>query len=313
HLTLSFAPEGTAIAGHQSLLFQTLGKKFPNPAAWQREIVRAFQTWAVQANLSVGVTTDSSDRFGIAGRMQADDRFGDIRVGAHPMSADVLAVAVPPDPFLSGTLAGDVFLNSEVTFNKDNLFPIMLHEAGHVFGLQHSSDPKSVMYSDLNQNTKLTAGDIQAIQALYGVRASDRNEPNDNFAGATQIDYSGLSPVYTGTTPLVAYGDRTTLTDADYFWVKPLSGYTGPVTFQLQTAGVSFLAPQLKVYDQNFQLLGTAQSTNALGDVVSVRLAANNPLAGRYYISVGSSRGDLFGIGRYALAVSFDNLVVNPN
>src|SRR5262249_20859410 len=148
---------------------------------------------------------------------------------------------------------------------------------------------------------------------LYGRRAPDRNEPNDSFATATQISYSGLSPVYTGTTPLVAYGDRTTLADVDYFWVKPLAGYIGPVTFQLQTAGVSSLAPRLRVYDQNFNLVGQAQSTSVFGDVVSVHLAANNPLAQRYYIQIDSSRSDLFGIGRYGLAVSFDNLVVNPD
>jgi hypothetical protein len=312
HLSLSFAPDGTPIAAHQSLLFQTLNRSFPDPSDWQREIIRAFETWAVQANISVGLTTDSGDPFGIAGLMQHDDRFGDIRIGAQSMSSDVLSVSVPPDPFFAGTLAGDVFLNTDVTFTKNNLFPIMLHEAGHVFGLEDSSDPTSVMYSRLNQQTKLSSSDIQAIQALYGVRALDANGSNDSFTAATQIDYSGLTPVYTGTTPLVAYGDRSTATDVDYFWVKPLTGYIGPVTFQLQTSGISFLNPQLDVYDQNLNLLGEAQSTPVFGDTISVHLAANNPLAQRYYIRVSSPRNDLFGIGRYAVAVTFDNLVINP-
>src|SRR5262249_16636893 len=152
---------------------------------------------------------------------------------------------------------------------------ILLHEAGHVFGLPDSTDPLSVMYSSYTGNTTLSAGDIQAIQALYGTRAPDRNEPNDSFATTTHINSSGLFPVYTGTTPLVAFGDRTTLSDVDYFWVRPLIGYIGPVTFRLQTAGISFLAPRLQVYDQNFHFLGQAQSTSVFGDTVSVQLPHN--------------------------------------
>src|SRR5262249_11567403 len=123
HLTLSIAPDGTPIVGHQSELFQALSRRFTSPAAWQAELVRAFQTWAVYANLSVGLTADSGDRFGIAGRMQGDPRFGDIRVGAHKMSGEVLSISVPPDPFLSGTLAGDVGLHSAVTLTRSTPSP----------------------------------------------------------------------------------------------------------------------------------------------------------------------------------------------
>src|SRR5262249_15839237 len=54
HLTLSFAPDGTQIAGHASTLFQTLNVQEPT-ADWQRAILRAVQTWVVNANISVGV------------------------------------------------------------------------------------------------------------------------------------------------------------------------------------------------------------------------------------------------------------------
>jgi Matrixin len=312
HLTLSFAPDGAPIAGHSSELESALSRSFPNPEEWQRILVSAFETWAVHANLSVGLRADSGDRFGVAGRMQGDARFGDIRVGAHRMAPDALAVAVPPDPFLAGTLAGDIFLNSRTSFNANTLLAAMLHEVGHALGLEHSADPESVMHAHLgNPHTTLSDSDIQAVRALYGARAPDRNEPNNSFATATQIRYTGI-PAYTGLTPLVVYGDRTTATDVDYFWVEPVPLYTGPITFRLQTAGVSFLAPRLSVYDENFRLLGTAQSTSEFGDVVSVRLPQTDLSAHRYYVKVESAVEGLFGIGRYGLAVTFDGRVLTP-
>ena len=84
HLTLSFAPDGTAIAGNSSSLFQDLGAQFPTTAAWQDDIVRAFQTWASVTNISVGLVSDNGAPFGTAGLMQGDPRFGDIRIGVRP-------------------------------------------------------------------------------------------------------------------------------------------------------------------------------------------------------------------------------------
>jgi hypothetical protein len=313
HLSISFAPDGTSIAGHQSELFADLDPNFPSSADWQREILKAFQTWAVHANISVGLRDDSGDPFGVAGKMQGDPRFGDIRVGAHHMAPDVLAIAVPPDPFFSGTLAGDVFLNSNAVFTSKNLLPVMLHEAGHVFGLDDNDDPNSVMYSHLNYRTELAPEDVQAIRDLYGARSLDHNEPNNSFATATPIRYSGIVPVYLGATPLVAYSDIGTPRDVDYFWVRPLTLYNGPVTFRLQTAGISFLAPRLSIYDQSYHLLGQAESMNVFGDIVSVRLPHINPLASRYYVKVDSAANDVFGVGRYALTVAFDDrLLVDP-
>src|ERR1700733_15181599 len=126
-LTLSFAPDGTMIAGQSSALFQTLNTQFPSAAAWQDVIIQAFQTWAVQTNISIGLTTDSGAPFGGAGLMQGDPRFGDIRIGAVPLDPNVLAITVPPDPFMSGTLAGDMVLNSAGEITSAELFDVALH------------------------------------------------------------------------------------------------------------------------------------------------------------------------------------------
>jgi hypothetical protein len=308
HLTLSFVPDGTAIAGHQSTLFQTLNRQMPT-ATWQRLIAHAVQTWADYANISVGVVADGGQPFGAPGQMQGDPRFGDIRIGAQAMAASAISVSVPHDPFLSGTWSGDVLLNSTYDFSngKTNLYSVMLHELGHVFGLDDNNDPNSVMYTNYNgSRSGLSSGDITAIQALYGVRTPDLNEGsngNNSINTATQVPFPPGN--FTGATPLVMYGDITTNKDVDYYAVRPLNGYTGPMTFRVRTAGISMLEPRLTVVDASGHVLGLAQSTNALGDEISVQLGNVNPQA-TYFVRVEGNTQDVCGIGRYGLGITFD-------
>ena len=58
HLTLSFAPDGTMIGGNASNLFQTLNAIAPTQT-WETVILRAFQTWAAQANINLSVVADN--------------------------------------------------------------------------------------------------------------------------------------------------------------------------------------------------------------------------------------------------------------
>src|SRR6516165_10806930 len=106
-LSLSFAPDGTAIAAHTSSLFQALNAQ-QSTATWQKEILQAFQTWAVQANINIGLVSDGGEAFGTPGPAQHDLRFGDIRIGAQAMAPDQLSISVPNDPTLSSSWGGDV-------------------------------------------------------------------------------------------------------------------------------------------------------------------------------------------------------------
>src|SRR5260370_28079590 len=83
HLTLSFAPDGTPGAISPSNLFQTLNG-VAGTAAWELEILRAFQTWAVNANISLSVIPDGGQQLGVAGAVQGGSRFGDIRIAPSP-------------------------------------------------------------------------------------------------------------------------------------------------------------------------------------------------------------------------------------
>ena len=311
HLTLSFAPDGTGIAGHQSTLFQTLDQQLPT-AVWQNIFARALQTWVGYANISVGIVADGGQAFGTPGQMQGDSRFGDIRIGAQSMAPDSLAYAVPHDPFLSGTWSGDVLINSNTVFDgkKADLYSVMLHEFGHTLGFDENEDPTSVMYSHFNGiRTGLGAIDITAVQALYGVRSPDLNEGsngNDSINRATQISLSQISGGFTGATPLVMFGDVTTTKDADFYQIRPLSGYTGEMTFRVVTGGISLLEPRLTILDSKGHVLGQSLSTNPLGDTITVELSNVDPQL-NYYIKVDGATSDLNGIGRYGLGVTFDD------
>jgi hypothetical protein len=313
-LTLSFAPDGTAIAAHTSSLFQMLNAQQAT-ATWQGEILRAFQTWAVQANINIGLVDDGGEAFGTAGPPQHDPRFGDIRVGAQAMSAAQLSISVPNDPTLSSSWGGDVLINSSANFGAGglDLFSVLLHEAGHVFGLADSSNSGSPMYDQYQGNQQLTSNDIATLQALYGVRSLDPHEGsngNDTINTSTQIQFPGG---YTGTTPLVVYGDIGSNRDVDIYSVRTLSNYSGPITFHLQSAGISLLTTKLTIVDAKGNVLGQAQAASDFGDTVAVHLNQSSPNQ-TYYIEVQGATQDVFGIGSYGLAVTFDatNTISSP-
>lgn len=305
-LTLSFAPDGTGIAGHQSQLFQALNAQMPT-AVWQKQILSALQTWAVNANINIGVIPDGGQPFGAPGLTQGDARFGDIRVGAQPMAASALSVSVPYDPAVAGTWAGDVLLNSNDSFggNASSLYTVALHEAGHVFGLSDTTDPNSAMYQNDNQAQYLSSGDVWALQSLYGKRSPDQYDlsgGNDSISKATQI---GLSNGFDGSTPIVRFGDITTTSDVDFYAFKSISGYTGPITFRVQTAGISLLAPSVTIYDASGKVLGQSQSNSGMGDMVFVQVPNSDPST-TYFVKVQGASQDVFGIGNYGLAITLD-------
>ena len=83
------------------------------PKLWQREILRAFQTWAVVADVDVGLVADGGQPVGIVGPSSPTLGSGDIRIAALPLSDQVAALAMPHD-VSAGNRSGDVWLNSQV-------------------------------------------------------------------------------------------------------------------------------------------------------------------------------------------------------
>src|SRR5262245_885073 len=108
HLTLSFVPDGTRIGAASSSLLSTLNAIAPT-AIWQREIVRAFQAWTVNANINIGVVGDGGQALGTIGEVQGDDRFGDIRIAAMPLPTNTL-ITNTPFQWSGTTWSGDVVI-----------------------------------------------------------------------------------------------------------------------------------------------------------------------------------------------------------
>jgi hypothetical protein len=312
-LTVSFAPDGTQVAGQSSSLFSSMSG-LGNPAVWEHAILDAFQTWAIHANLNIGLVSDNGQAFGAGRLSQGDPHFGDIRIAAVPMASDVLAVAVPANGSGGGSWTGDILFNSNAQLgNLNDVFAVALHEAGHALGLSDSTDPTSPMYPDppSGQAYAPTASDIAALQQLYGRAPSDRvNNGTPQTAMAIPVPTTNTAiPVsttnYDGSTPLVTYGYLSGSGDLDFLALTLPAGYSGPVTFTLRTAGISQLAGNILVFDAQGNLLGQAQSKGSPLQDTALQIV---PASGstQLFVEISAGAAGIDGIGRYALTVRFD-------
>lgn len=313
-LSLSFVPDGTDISGTPSSTTSYFGAT--PPSVWQKEMLRAFQTWAVQANINVGLTTDGGQAMGVAGAPQEDPRFGDFRIGARRLSSnfnDSVAGNIPFS-YAGGTWAGDIILNTRYTTavngtgtNQYDLYTVMLQEAGNALGvLDNPNDKTSVMYpSYQGAVTGLGSSDVTDIRALYGARKADKYEgPTGNGTIATAYNLTA-----NGNLTAVS-GDVTQAGDADvYKFTTPPAGtgVTG-LTVQLKDAGLSLFTGKVTVYDANQNAVGTAVTTNPLSNDVSVTVANYQPGA-TYFARVEGAGADVFSVGGYNLQLAYNQPV----
>ncbi len=301
-LTLSLAPEGTDIGGAGSELF-ALGERVGSQRQWTDALLLGFQQWLRHTPLNVGVVADNGAPLGTPGPRTQDPRFGDIRIGARPLGAESLALGVSANTVISGTWAGDVVFNSKAAIESlDQFYALALHEAGHVFGLPHSDNPRSVMYEQGKlRASRLSDEDIRAIIDIHGRRVPDPyegEENNDTIARA--------APLSNLTGPagraFVAYADITSDVDVDYYVLPPVRRPGDHWTIRVQTEGVSLLHPMAEIVTADGQRVASSRSTRAGGATLSLQadaVAGDRPLL----LKVRAADRQ-FGVGGYTLILS---------
>ncbi len=345
HLTVSFVPDGTAIGSPESGQSQgpysadespetsdlcaTLAADGLTCSVWQGQILSALQTWAAATNIDLTVVPDSGAPLGTAGALEGDPNFGDIRIAAAPLSCNLLATTSPFDP-QAGSWSGDIILNSTDRFGIGptaplayyDLYSVVLHEAGHAFGLADKDcDPSSVMFGYYNGvRTGLSAVDQTAIQRLYGAPTPDpwASVPGGNATPGTATNFN-RAVVQQDLTNLVQAGNGAdaalsidtinadlSTPKVEYFRYQNPSPGSG-FTVSVQTAGQSLLEANLTVLNQNGQVVGSATATNPENGDLVVPIA-NAGFGANYTIEVRSANGSgVFGVGSYLLQVKTDS------
>ena len=323
-LTLSFPADGTDVAGVSNSLQGELDSQFDH-AAWRSAIEQAFQTWADAIGGQVTVVEDGGQPLGTLGLAQGDPRFGDIRVVAIPLEPGLTAMSVPHSAVVSGTWAGDVIFNSTVDFtNLDDLYSVALHEAGHVFGLDHSTDPASPMFTHgISSNLVPTAGDIARLKSLYGVRVEssggtsnggedDReNEDRSGHGGDNDslfwAESLAVPPLPDQLARYEVHGSIATADDVDYYRLQPASiEFEGNelLTVTVRSGRLNGAILGVKVYDEDGRLVDTEIVRNDNGVFVAQAegVEPDEPV----YLEVYSAADDVrYETGDYQVVATF--------
>lgn len=305
NVSVSFMPDGTLISGYQSNLFSVYNGTY-SQATWQREVARALQSWANVSNLNFHFVPDDGSAQGTAGLAQGDSRFGDIRIGGYSMGSGILGLGWNPG---GTTTAGDVTLNTSAAFpigSIPDLASVVMHEAGHGIGFNHSLTHPSVMEGGLwGTYSAPYADDIAGVQAMYGARRPDSYDAaaaNGTLGTATTLSLSGGG---------VTFGaDVTTMADVDFYRVVVPSSSDGSLTVSADARNLSLFAAKVSVLDASGTLVTTA-SSSTYGDVATVHLTGL--VAGQtYYLQVAGATTDVFGMGAYRLSAQFGGSSLPP-
>jgi len=309
-IKLSLAPEGTQVSNHTNELF-TAFENTLSDSSIHKAISTAAQIWIRWTGVNIGIVQDDGSPFGSSGLTQADPRFGDIRVGAIPMAEDAFAITVRNNELTSGTWSGDILFNSNATFdNYRHFLSVATHEMGHALGLEHRNDPLAIMHPTIN-NYIPSDSDFNSMRRLYGLRQIDRNEDrdknNDSFDDATRIKSTGS---INGQIPFVVFGDISNRRDVDFYELRNLSNYEGPITFRVVSSGISQLAPQITVFGGNGNVMESRTRSTGFGADMSITIPQAQD-GEDYFLKVEAGGNPFYSVGSYAVVASFDDLAGN--
>ena len=310
-LTFSIAPDNTNVGREVSVLQSVFDKVAPS-AQWHDAIAKAFQKWSVHTNVNIGNVADNGAASGVYGPTRGDERFGDIRVTGFEFAKDTFAEAVSENSRAVGTWAGDLFFNTAVDWNNlASIEAAALHEVGHVLGLGHSDDPASPMHVHGPSSVlELTNQDIRDLQAIHGVREQDPNEEgsgNDTIARASRIKGGEgdetVQEGFSGSQVWIQFGDLQNAIDRDVFEIKTSVNYTGPLSVELRTAGLSLAKLGAEITDRNGAVLAQSQLSGEFGGTSVLTLNTTTP-DGKYYLHVHAGSDAFWAVGDYSVTIA---------
>lgn len=279
-LTYSFAPDGTEVAGYASTLSEELAS-LGSDQQWQATIDHALNAWLSPLGASITNVSDSGAPFGTFGPTQGDSRFGDVRIAAIPMSSHVVATSIPQSAVVQGTWAGDILINSTVDWNiLDELHSVILHEFGHVLGLNHSSDPQSAMFSHgIGEVAVPSTEDIAVLQSLYaGIAFEDQDDDEEEDEAVesefvTQPPFDSAIPIDPVIGSTVRYSAEGLINQEGkaIFRLQPTANEVETLenlTISVMTYGKASPFSELRVFDSAGNEVETAELHHGQGVIV---------------------------------------------
>jgi hypothetical protein len=313
-ITISFMPDGTNLGGGvSSNLISSFNSKSNLAGNWENAIIQAAQVWAQQTNINFVVVPDNGAPEGSGPDEQGTPGFGDIRIGGYNFGSSTLALTTQPPSVNNFSLAGDITFNTGQAFNIGStydLFTVAMHEFGHSLGLNESSVSSAIEYGTyVGKKTGLASDDIAGIRSIYsanGPRSPDAYNANGSSNGTVSTAATINSLINTSSlTALVPNLNISTAGQSEYFSFTAPAGTGSTLTLDVQSSGLSLLAPKVTVFGSNgTTVLASASGAGKYGTTLTVNVSSVTAGEHLYALVQGADTTQM-GTGRYALGLSF--------
>lgn len=139
-----------------------------------RALIRdAFQAWEDAVDIDFVELAPGADADVMLGFDQIDGAYGVVGEAASRGSRTTETLFSMTEAEIRFDVDENWATDQSPARNEIGLYQVALHEIGHIMGLNHTTDPNTIMYSsDISGLEGLTAGDIEGARLFYGAAAT---------------------------------------------------------------------------------------------------------------------------------------------